>query len=136
MNKFSIVFDTNVLVSALLSPSGNPAKIYRMFLMGAVEVLFHEDILMEYEDVLFRPHLRIAQEDARSVIQAIRRVGKKADTVTSVVEMPDEDDRIFYDVATQSGAFLITGNIKHFPQKPSILTPTEFLNLVNDIWLQ
>ncbi|MCL2662882.1 MAG: hypothetical protein FWE83_06060 [Oscillospiraceae bacterium] len=36
-------------------------------------------------------------------------------------------DRIFYDTAIASGAVLITGNTKHFPDEPIIMTPSEFL---------
>jgi len=39
----------------------------------------------------------------------------------------DETDRIFYDTAKQSGSFLVTGNLKHYPQEIFILTPAEFL---------
>jgi len=37
------------------------------------------------------------------------------------------DDRKFYDVAKASHACLITGNIRHFPKEPFILTPAGFL---------
>ena len=39
----------------------------------------------------------------------------------------DADDRIFYDAAKDNEAFLITGNTKHYPDEPFILTPAQFL---------
>jgi predicted nucleic acid-binding protein len=33
----------------------------------------------------------------------------------------------FYDVARFSDAFLITGNIRHYPKESTIVTPAEFL---------
>jgi len=45
----------------------------------------------------------------------------------STVFMTDETDRTFYDTAKASDSILITGNIKHYPTEPFIMTPTEFL---------
>jgi hypothetical protein len=66
MNTPRVVLDTNILVSAMLSPLGNPAKVFRMFLTRTLDLVFSADILAEYEDVLSRPRLRIpADEDFR-----------------------------------------------------------------------
>jgi putative PIN family toxin of toxin-antitoxin system len=129
MNMPRVVLDTNILVSALLSPLGNPAKIYRMFLTGTLELVFSEDIFAEYEDVLFRPRLRISPVDAETVLAAIRQNGETALPVPSTDAMIDEDDRVFYDAAKSAGAYLITGNTKHYPKEPFVLTPAEFLEL-------
>ncbi|MDR1539274.1 MAG: putative toxin-antitoxin system toxin component, PIN family [Clostridiales bacterium] len=129
MNMPRVVLDTNILVSALLSPLGNPAKIYRMFLTETLELVFSEDIFTEYEDVLFRPRLRISPVDAETVLAAIRQNGETALPVPSTDAMIDEDDRVFYDAAKSAGAYLITGNTKHYPKEPFVLTPAEFLEL-------
>ena len=128
-NKYRVVLDTNILVSALLSPSGNPAKIYRMFLTGALALVFSADIFAEYQDVLHRPRLQIPANDAEIVLAAILQYGEKIEPTPSVNTMIDEDDRVFYDTAKTAGAYLITGNTKHYPQEPFVLTPTEFLEL-------
>jgi len=39
-----------------------------------------------------------------------------------------EPDRIFYDTAKASGSILITGNIRHYPTEPFIMTPSDLLN--------
>ncbi|MDR1953300.1 MAG: putative toxin-antitoxin system toxin component, PIN family [Clostridiales Family XIII bacterium] len=54
MNALCVVLDTNILVSALLSPLGNPAKVYKMFLTRELDLVFSTDIFAEYRDVLFR----------------------------------------------------------------------------------
>jgi hypothetical protein len=41
--------------------------------------------------------------------------------------MPDESDRKFYEIAKAAGAILITGNTKHYPDEPFIVTPTVFV---------
>ena len=124
-----VVLDTNVIVSASLSRNGNPAKIYKMFLAGLLTLVYCEAILAEYEDVLYRPHLRIPHSDANIVMAVIRQLGEKTIVVPSINPMPDEDDRVFYDTAKSALAFLITGNTKHYPNEPFILTPSAFLEL-------
>jgi putative PIN family toxin of toxin-antitoxin system len=129
MNKTLVVFDTNVIVSALLTPFGNPARTYRMFLSGTIELVYNEEILFEYMDVLKRPRLRIPSAEVEKVLSAVRNYGKQIDPVQSKIKMIDEDDRIFYDTANYAGAYLITGNVKHYPQESFIMSPKEFLML-------
>ena len=125
-----VVLDTNILVSALLSRDGNPAKIYRMFAARAFTLVYSIAILDEYDDVLYRPKLRIPHSDIAIVMDAIRQYGEETWAVQSAHIMPDEDDRVFYDTAKSAGAYLISGNIKHYPNEPFILTPVEFLALL------
>lgn len=129
MSRARVVLDTNVLVSALLTPSGNPAVIYKKFLAGLLDLVVSTDILMEYEDVLHRPRPRIPASDAGIVLAAIRQHGERVSPDTSTIAMVDEDDRIFYDTAISARAYLVTGNIKHYPREAFILTPAEFLQL-------
>ena len=123
------VIDTNILVSALLSPSGNPAKVYKMFLTGILALVYSGEIFEEYQDVLYRPRLCIPTGDADIVLEAIRQYGEKTEPIPGAELLADEDDRVFYDAAKNTGAYLITGNIKHFPKEPFILTPAQFLEL-------
>jgi len=129
MKPLRVVLDTNVLVSALMSPLGNPARVYRMFFSGAFSLVYNERILLEYEDVLYRLYLRISREDADTILNAIILHGEYVESVPSTFPMTDEDDRIFYDAAKSSDAYLITGNTRHYPNESFILTPTEFLEL-------
>ena len=51
-----------------------------------------------------------------------------------VSEMPDKDDIVFYEVTLymrqSEETFLVSGNLKHFPQKPFIVSPREFLEIL------
>ena len=122
-----VVLDTNVIVSALFSGKGNPGKILDMVLDGEVKLVYYSEILDEYEDVLYRPHLKIPADSADSTMTAIRQHGERVWPVPSTNPMQDEDDRVFYDAAKSAGAYLITGNTKHYSNEPFVLTPTEFL---------
>ena len=122
-----IVLDTNVLVSALLSPEGNPARIYKKFLTGSLESVINADIFAEYLDVPSKPRLQIPVNEMKTVLFAVWQYSEYREPIRSTIALPDEDDRIFYDTAKTAGAFLITGNTKHYPQESFVLTPTEFL---------
>jgi putative PIN family toxin of toxin-antitoxin system len=123
----NVVLDTNIIVSAALSPAGNPAKIIALIPEKEIQVYYGAGILSEYNDVLSRPRLKIPIEIQRRIINAILKAGILFEPTVSVITLPDETDRIFYDTAKEIGAILITGNIKHFPAEDFIMTPSQFL---------
>ena len=44
---------------------------------------------------------------------------------------PDPKDVVFYEVAlSKEDAYLVTGNIKHFPKTPIVVTPAELLEIM------
>jgi len=63
-----------------------------------------------------------------ALINSIEKYGVTTIADKSDVPLPDESDRVFYDVAKKGKAILVTGNIKHFPLEPFIMTPAEFLS--------
>lgn len=50
------------------------------------------------------------------------------------IELPDPKDRIFYEVVMEKRkteeAYLVTGNIRHFPAKPFVVTPREMIDII------
>ena len=45
-------------------------------------------------------------------------------------QMPDEDDRVFYEVSlSEEDSFLVTGNLKHYPTSPRVITPAQFIEI-------
>ena len=49
--------------------------------------------------------------------------------------IPDMKDVPFYEVVLEKrndNAYLVTGNIKHFPKEPFIVTPRELLDILNN----
>lgn len=46
-------------------------------------------------------------------------------------QFPDADDAVFYEVAlSKEDSYLVTGNQRHFPKSPIVVTPAEMLQLV------
>jgi len=125
----NIVIDTNVIVSAMLSPTGNPAKITAL-ISGSedIQVYYSAAVLSEYERVLAYKRLKISTKMQRAILSSFKMFGIQIDPPVSTIPLPDETDRIFYDTAKASGAILITGNTKHYPAEPFIMTPAEFLS--------
>ena len=127
------VIDTNVLVSALITknPEAATAKVVRLLLEQEFVPFYDADIIAEYEDVLHRSKFPILPEVADALISYIMEHGIEASRVSFAESMPDEDDRVFYEVSlSQEDSFLVTGNLKHYPTSPHVITPADFINLI------
>jgi putative PIN family toxin of toxin-antitoxin system len=124
-----VVLDTNILVSSLLS-DGPPALIVDRIAGGRIRPCFDDSILSEYWDVLFRQKFGFNPVQISRLVHDIISAGFGIEvSVSSAFSMPDETDRKFYDVAKAASAILITGNAKHYPNEPSIMSPTQFLTI-------
>jgi len=126
-----LVLDTNVVVSAFINPGGKPSQILKMVLGRKAELYYNTAILSEYESVTLRPKFShiLNADNVRRFINLIRSIGISFDTEPSTIKLPDESDRIFFDSANGSNSILITGNKKHYPKKPFIMSPADFLEL-------
>jgi putative PIN family toxin of toxin-antitoxin system len=122
-----IVLDTNILVSALWNKKGNPAIIVRHVLEGILTMCYDSRIMTEYTDVLHRPEFPFDATDIHVLLDRIRERGLSVVAPQLDISFTDEDDRMFYEVAVFCNATLITGNTRHYPEKPFIMTATEFL---------
>jgi len=111
-----IVLDTNVLVSALLSPEGAPAQVLTFVLAGEITLLFDERILAEYREVLARPRFAFEPGDVVDVLQQLEADGERVGAASSGMQLPDVDDLPFLEVALSGNPdALVTGNVRHFP---------------------
>ena len=124
-----IVIDTNVLVSALWSESGKSTQILTLVLNDLLIPCFNAEIMQEYQEVLARPHLvfRFNKTRVEEIVGKIMTDGLSVVVKPNFTPFIDESDRFFYDVAIACSAYLITGNAKHFPGEPFILSPSQFL---------
>ena len=132
------VVDTNVLVSAMLKIQSIPGQIANEALLGDLIPLLSDEILAEYREVLARPKFKFNQDNVEMLIEGIIDRGIFMDEVPIDELLPDSKDIVFYGVVmggrTQlDEAYLVTGNIKHFPVKPYIVTPKEMLEIMHKI---
>lgn len=129
------VFDTNVLVSALISTMGNPALLLDR--AGKSYTLFiSKDILTELEDVISRDKFGFTEEEVNTIIEAIISFsevinpGIKLDVIES-----DPDDNKILECAVACGASYIVSGDRHLLElkkygKIKIITPKTALDLI------
>ena len=128
------VIDTNVLVSALLTRNCHSVtyRILESLLERKIKMLYNDDILKEYKDVLSRSKFHFPIEDVNNIINFVVEEGLLSTRKRSKEYFPDPKDVVFYEVAiSRENAYLVTGNEKHFPNKPIVVTPAEMLEILN-----
>ncbi|MCI8671899.1 MAG: putative toxin-antitoxin system toxin component, PIN family [Lachnospiraceae bacterium] len=132
--KYYAVIDTNVLVSAMIKWNSVPGNIMELTFDGSIVPILNEQIVKEYREVLTRPKFHFTKEIIRDVLENIRSKGLYVDEEHLEIELPDPKDRVFYEVVMEKrkteDAYLVTGNIRHFPTKPFIVTPREMIDII------
>lgn len=129
------VIDTNVLVAALLSRHADSAtvKVVGKISETAIRPLYNDEILSEYKDVLGRDKFKFPKEAINNILKTISDTGVHADRVRSLEFFPDPKDIVFYEVAlSKDDAYLVTGNKKHFPKTPIVVTPAEMIKILEE----
>ncbi|OGW29645.1 MAG: putative toxin-antitoxin system toxin component, PIN family [Nitrospirae bacterium GWC2_42_7] len=127
-----IVLDTNVLISGIITPFGNAARILDMLVVGELHALYDDRMLAEYREVLHRPKFGFEKDVIEEFLTYIESEGSKVTAIPLNKEMIDKDDIPFVETAiTGLADVLITGNKRHFTGKATrqikIMTPDEFL---------
>lgn len=128
-----VVVDTNVVVSAALVRHGNPAAILNLVFSRDIVPCVSNAVLAEYEEVLSRPRIRVDQDRSKEIRDAIYQVAIVVEPQVSLRVCSDRDDDMFMECAVESQAdFLITGNIRDFPERYQsvvVTTPKEFMEM-------
>ena len=84
-------------------------------------------------EVLCRPKFHLNPETVQTVLHAICQFGIEVNPKATGEILPDPDDLIFYEVVMEKrddDAYLVTGNRKHYPARPFIVTPAEMLEIL------
>ena len=133
-----VVIDTNVLVSALITRNENcpTVQILRFLANGNIVPVYSDEIVKEYNEVLRRDKFKLPEIIIINLLKDIMDNGLKVTELTEANEViPDPKDVVFYAVtlsAQDKDAFLVTGNGKHFPEKPFIVTPMELCKILKE----
>jgi uncharacterized protein len=130
------VFDPNVLVAALLSPSGPPAMLITRWIAGDFELVVSEHLLEELERVLGYPKIRarVSKDDCDAFVELLRT---DAELATDRPEPParsaDASDDYLLALAESTHALIVSGDrhlldlVAAFP----IRTPREFVDALD-----
>ncbi len=134
--RYFATIDTNVLVSALLNAESIPGKVVQEALAGNIIPLYNDEIFREYNEVLRRIKFRFKREIIELTVDAIIKRGFAVDAGPIEDVLPDPKDVVFYAVTLeqkkQDDAYLVTGNIKHFPKVNFVVTPREMLDIIEN----
>jgi len=127
------VIDTNVIVSAYITKNLEAAtsKVWEAVLQCKLTPIYNDEILSEYSEVLHREKFGIPEHLIKWALDKIVTNGVRGERILSDEFFPDPKDVVFYEVAmSKEDAYLVTGNTKHFPKKPIVVTPAEMLEIL------
>lgn len=131
--KIHAVIDTNVLISALISKKTDSATVLLLEKLfdGVLTPVYNHEILKEYMEVMNRAKFHLDQNDIVQLLNTIIESGVQTERIKTDLFFPDKKDIVFYEVALSvNGTYLITGNTKHFPTTPIVVTPAEMLRII------
>ena len=128
------VIDTNVLVSALFGKNSNPGWIVERVRVGVIIPLLGEEILKEYNEVLFRNKFPFKKRDIDKMIQLFVDKGIMLDRTKTDELFTNQDDIVFYEIVMTGrktyDAYLVTGNGRHYPNKSYVVNPAKMKEII------
>jgi len=127
-----VVLDTNVLVSAGIKPGSAPAKLVTDWVLeGQIQLVTSPWIIGEYREVVRRPKFHRYGFPPYWLEFLIEESLRLPDPAPWTKRGPDPKDMPFLALAHVAGAWLVTGNLKHFPvtvrNGVTVLSPTDYL---------
>jgi putative PIN family toxin of toxin-antitoxin system len=131
------VLDPNVIISGLLSPPGNAARLLRAWERGEYELIVSVALIAELERALAYPKLRrrISEEDGRVFLDWLAETATSAGDPEAPPDVPSADPGDDYLIALAASrlAILVSGD-KHLLELADeipIFTPAAFLDLLS-----
>ena len=132
--KYFVVIDTNVLVSAVLKNNSIPGTIIELAFNGKIIPVLNKEIESEYRKVLLRPKFHLTTDIVNDIVNEFKQKGLYINETHIDIELPDPKDVVFYEVVMEqrslTSAWLVTGNIKHFPNETFIVNPRQMLDII------
>jgi uncharacterized protein len=133
-----IVYDTNVIVSAVLKPGSIPDSLVALALEGRIRLFLTQEILEEYKDVLKRPVFGFDPSAVNAFLNDLEKASVMVYQTRRVTSALDEPDNRFLECAEEAKAhYLVTGNKKHFPfpelKGTKIVSPAELAVLLSGL---
>jgi predicted nucleic acid-binding protein len=120
----------------MLKKDSIPGKLLNFVLEGEIILLLNNDIVEEYSEVLLRNEFGFDAGDVEEIIRMIKEKAIFLDRTDSNELFADPDDVVFYEIVLTARktteAYLVTGNSKHYPIKPFVVTPREMLDIISE----
>ena len=135
--KYIVVFDTNILLSALLSPNGKPFRCLALAKIGQIESVTCQDILDEFAEKLLLK-FQFSEDMTQLAVDEVKSFSRLVSITGNLKAVPDDpDDDMVIDCAVIGKVtHIITGD-KHLLalsnyQEILIMKATDFVNLFSE----
>lgn len=135
-NQVRYVFDTNVIISALLFENGKPAQAFQYALANG-EVLLSLDLLEELNEVLGREKFNryVTNEEREEFLEALVERTVLIEIVENVQECRDpKDDKVLELALNGEAQYIISGDkdllVLHPFRNVTVITVEEFLKTI------
>lgn len=132
----AVVIDTNVLISSILSPQGNPSKVVRHFVQHS-RVLFSEETYEEFHSRLWRPKFDpyITIEKRKEILLDFSNIADWVEIGGDLKLSRDADDDKFIEVAVNGNADLLVSGDKDLTELKQVkgipvYTPAQCIELI------
>ena len=134
--RYAAVFDTNILIAALLSTNGNPFRCLALARIGQIESVTCQEILNEFSEKLVIK-FKFSQEMAQAAVKEIRSFSQLVETSSKlkIVSADPDDDMVVECAVVGNATHIVTGD-KHLLslrkyQEVAIVKATEFIVLLS-----
>ena len=132
--KYYAVIDTNVIVSSMLKNQSTPGQIIRLVTQNTIIPLLNEEILQEYIEVITRNRFHFSKTLIENTINLIKSKAIYLQREQTLEQFIDKEDIVFFEIVLSArstmDAYLITGNMKHYPIRSYVVTPTQMLEII------
>jgi putative PIN family toxin of toxin-antitoxin system len=131
-----VVFDTNILLSALFSTNGNPFRCLALARIGQAESVTCQEILDEFTEKLL-VKFKFSEEMTQVAVEEVRGFSRLIEISGTLKAVPDDpDDDMVVECAVMGNATHIVTGDKHLlslanHQGIAILKASEFLALLS-----
>jgi putative PIN family toxin of toxin-antitoxin system len=132
--KYIVVFDTNILISALFSETGNPFRALALAKIGQIESLTCQEIMDEFLEKLLLK-FKFSEDKAQSAIDEILSFSRIVEISGTLKAVPNDadDDMVIECAVVGNASHIVTGD-KHLLslvkyQDIAIAKATDFVNL-------
>ena len=132
--KYIVVFDTNILISALFSETGSPFRALALAKIGQIESVTCQEIMDEFLEKLLLK-FKFSEDKAQSAIDEILSFSRIVEISGTLKAVPNDadDDMVIECAVVGNASHIVTGD-KHLLslvkyQDIAIAKATDFVNL-------
>lgn len=134
--QYIVVFDTNILLSALLSTNGNPFRCLALAKIGQIESVTCQEVLDEFAEKLL-VKFKFSEEMTQGAVEEVRRFSRVVEISGTLRTVPDDsdDDMVVECAVIGNATHIVTGD-KHLlaltsHQSIVIVKAAEFITLLS-----